>query len=317
MAEDLGEWVVDTALGQIEMWSVAGRSVPVSVNIGARQLQQPDFADRLRILLAAHPKVNPNHLEMEVLETSALQDLIRVSHVVEECRALGVLFALDDFGTGYSSLTYLKRLPVKWLKIDQSFVRDMLGDPDDLSILTGVLGLALAFRREVIAEGVETAAHGEMLLQLGCDLAQGYGIAWPMPAGEFLEWMLSWRNEPTWENLPAIVHADLPLLFASAEHRAWIASIESFLRGERAAPMRLDHHACRFGTWLDVVSTARHELQPAIKAIEPLHLQLHELAAELFALHDQNRTEVALARVGELNELLSALLEQLKSLAVH
>ena len=317
MAEDLGEWVVDTALGQIEMWSVAGRSVPVSVNIGARQLQQPDFADRLRILLAAHPKVNPNHLEMEVLETSALQDLIRVSHVVEECRALGVLFALDDFGTGYSSLTYLKRLPVKWLKIDQSFVRDMLGDPDDLSILTGVLGLALAFRREVIAEGVETAAHGEMLLQLGCDLAQGYGIARPMPAGEFLEWMLSWRNEPTWENLPAIVHADLPLLFASAEHRAWIATIESFLRGERAAPMRLDHHACRFGTWLDVVSTARHELQPAIKAIEPLHLQLHELAAELFALHDQNRTEVALARVGELNELLSALLEQLKSLAVH
>ena len=317
MAEELGEWVVDTALGQIEMWSVAGWSIPVSVNIGARQLQQPDFVDRLRILLAAHPKVNPNHLEIEVLETSALQDLIRVSHVVDECRGLGVLFALDDFGTGYSSLTYLRRLPVKWLKIDQSFVRDMLGDPDDLSILTGVLGLALAFRREVIAEGVETTAHGEMLLQLGCDLAQGYGIARPMPAGELPNWMLNWRNQPAWERLPAIAHADLPLLFASAEHRAWVATIESFLRGERAAPMQLDHHGCRFGTWLDGVSTARHELQPAIKAIEPLHLKMHELAAELFALHDQNRTADALARVGELNALLSALLEQLKLMAVH
>ncbi|MFZ4625144.1 MAG: EAL domain-containing protein [Rhodoferax sp.] len=316
LAVAIGEWVIDTALGQIGTWVAAGCSVPVSVNIGARQLQQANFVDRLRLLLAAHPQVNPNHLEMEVLETSALQDLIRVSSLVEQCRGLGVLFALDDFGTGYSSLTYLKRLPVKWLKIDQSFVRDMLGDPDDLSILTGVLGLAIAFRREVIAEGVETAAHGAMLLQLGCDLAQGYGIARPMPAGEFPGWRLNWRNEPAWGNLPAIVHADLPLLFASAEHKAWVATIESFLKGERAAPMPLDQHGCRFGAWLDGASTARHEMQPALKAIGPLHFQMHELAVELYALHDQNRNAEALARVSELNELLAAWLEQLKSLPV-
>jgi hypothetical protein len=291
--------------------------MPVSVNIGARQLKQADFVDRLRILLAAHPKVNPTHLELEVLETSALDDLTRAADVIEECRTLGVLFALDDFGTGYSSLTYLKRLPVKWLKIDQSFVHDMLDDPDDLSILTGVLSLALAFRREVIAEGVETAAHGAMLLQLGCDLAQGFGIARPMPAGELPPWVLNWRNDPEWRNLPVIVQADLPLLFASAEHKAWVATIESFLKGERAAPMQLDHHGCRFGAWLDSESTARHAMQPAIKAIEPLHLQIHELAIELVALHIQNRNEDARAKVGELKALLTAMLNQLKSLEMH
>jgi diguanylate cyclase (GGDEF)-like protein/PAS domain S-box-containing protein len=317
MAVDLGEWVIDSALTQMEAWAAQGLLLPVSINIGARQLQQADIVERLRILLAAHPNVNPSHLEIEVLETSALQDLVRTSNVIEECRLLGVLFALDDFGTGYCSLTYLKRLPVKWLKIDRSFVRDMLGDPNDLSILTGVLGLALAFRREVIAEGVESAAHGAMLLQLGCDLAQGYGIAHPMPADAFPGWMVNWRNEPAWNNLLPVVHADLPLLFASAEHRAWVATIDSFLRGERAAPMQLDHHGCRFGAWLDAVSTARHEMEPAIKAIEPLHLQMHELAAQLLTLHDQNRNADALARMDELNELMAALLEQLRLLDVH
>jgi diguanylate cyclase (GGDEF)-like protein/PAS domain S-box-containing protein len=314
LSVDLGEWVIDSALTQMEIWAEQGWDLPVSVNINARHLKQADFVDRLRRLLAAHTTVNPNNLEMEVLETSALEDMILASDVIEKCRALGVLFALDDFGTGYSSLTYLKRLPVRWLKIDQSFVRDMLDDPEYLSILTGVLSLALAFRREVIAEGVETAAHGAMLLQLGCDLAQGFGIARPMPAGEIPNWMVNWRKAPEWNNLPAIGHADLPVLFASAEHKAWVVTIESFLRGERAAPMQLDHHGCRFGAWLDSVSTARHAMQPAIKAIEPLHLQFHELATALCALHDQNRNEDALARVGELKELLAAMLSQLKSL---
>jgi EAL domain-containing protein (putative c-di-GMP-specific phosphodiesterase class I) len=121
-----------------------------------------------------------------------------VSRVIEACQRLGVSFALDDFGTGYSSLTYLKRLPVDLLKIDQSFVRGMLDDPNDLAILEGVIGLAQAFHRRVIAEGVETAEHGVMLLQLGCELAQGYGIARPMPAHSIPAWAASWRIDPAW-----------------------------------------------------------------------------------------------------------------------
>ena len=117
------------------------------------------------------------------------------------CQALGVHFALDDFGTGYSSLTYLKRLPAKIIKIDQSFVRDMLTDTDDLAIVRGVIGLARAFRRQVIAEGVETIAHGKQLLLMGCELAQGYGIARPMPAADLPLWAAQWTPDAQW--LPA------------------------------------------------------------------------------------------------------------------
>ncbi|MDD1612221.1 MAG: PAS domain S-box protein [Methylococcaceae bacterium] len=184
----LGEWVINTALLQMATWQTLVLDLTVSVNIAANHLLQQDFVERLSTLLAANPSVPTNRLELEVLETSALEDISHVSTVIAGCTHLGVQFALDDFGTGYSSLTYLKRLPVRTLKIDQSFVRDMLNDTDDLAIIKGVLGLAASFNRKVIAEGVETSAHGQALLQLGCELAQGYGIARPMPAADFYIW---------------------------------------------------------------------------------------------------------------------------------
>jgi diguanylate cyclase (GGDEF)-like protein/PAS domain S-box-containing protein len=201
LAVAVGEWVIETALSQVERWHGDGLTLPVSVNVGARQLQQGDFVERLQSLLALHPRVNPASLELEVLETSALADMAQVSQVIRDCAAFGVLLALDDFGTGYSSLTYLKRLRVSLLKIDQSFVRDMLDDPDDLAILQGVISLAAAFRCTVIAEGVETVAHGTALLRLGCELAQGYGIARPMPAQQMPAWAATWRPDPAWSEL--------------------------------------------------------------------------------------------------------------------
>jgi diguanylate cyclase (GGDEF)-like protein/PAS domain S-box-containing protein len=195
VAIEVGEWVINTALSQIRYWSACGLKMPVSVNIDAQQLQQPDFCQRLRDTLAQYPDVKPTYLTMEVLETSALKDLDQVSHVIEECHAMGIYFALDDFGTGYSSLTYLKHLQVSMLKIDRSFVRDMLEDPDDLAILESIIGLANSFRRQVLAEGVETMAHGTLLLELGCELVQGYGIAQPMPAEELPQWVTAWQDK--------------------------------------------------------------------------------------------------------------------------
>jgi len=196
LAVAVGEWVINNALTQMELWHAGGLDLAVSVNVGARQLQQADFFERLQSLLAAHPQVRPDRLQFEVLETSALQDMTQVSRVIESCASIGVLWALDDFGTGYSSLTYLKRLHVKQLKIDQSFVRDMLGNMDDMAILRGVIGLGTAFNCELIAEGVETQAHGVRLLQLGCELAQGYGIARPMPAAAVPDWCAAWQRAP-------------------------------------------------------------------------------------------------------------------------
>jgi len=208
----VGEWVIDTALTQVEAWQAQNLDLPVSVNIAAHHLQQPDFIARLKALLAAHPSVRPDRLELEVLESSALEDVGTVSSIIAACADLGVSFALDDFGTGYSSLTYLKRLPARVLKIDQSFVRDMLSDPDDLAIIDGVLGLSASFGRQVVAEGVESVDHGVALLQLGCELAQGYGIARPMPAERLIAWHKQWLPDPRWTQTPPWNRATPPVL---------------------------------------------------------------------------------------------------------
>jgi len=194
----IGDWVIDAALTQIGEWQKAGLNLSVSVNVSALQLQQENFATRLSELLNKHSDVNPEKLELEIVETSAIKDIGLISELMHACRLLGVSFALDDFGTGYSSLTYLKRLPASMLKIDQSFVRDMIDDADDLAIVVGIVGLAKAFHREVIAEGVETIAHGKLLLELGCELAQGYGIARPMAATEMQGWVNTWRPDIAW-----------------------------------------------------------------------------------------------------------------------
>ncbi|MBI3100912.1 MAG: EAL domain-containing protein [Burkholderiales bacterium] len=195
---DVGEWVIASALRQMAEWKAQGLSLPVSVNIDAMQLQKEGFSQRLAQLLDQQPQVPPRWLCLEILETNALDDIALVSDIMRRCQALGVRFALDDFGTGYSSLTYLKRLGAEEIKIDQSFVRDMLVDLDDLAIVQGVIGLAQAFHRDVIAEGVETTEHGARLLPLGCHLAQGYGIARPMPAQDVARWAAQWEIHPPW-----------------------------------------------------------------------------------------------------------------------
>lgn len=196
---EVGEWVVDTALEQAQAWCAQGLKLPVSVNISGFQLQQVDFVARLGEALDHRPNLPAGSLQLELLETTALKDWVRVSQVIKACRDIGVGFALDDFGTGYSSLAYLKHFPVDTLKIDQNFVRDMLHDPGDLAIVKGVVGLARAFGREVIAEGVETQAHGDLLQSIGCTMVQGYGIARPMPAAPVPDWISNWLARPVWQ----------------------------------------------------------------------------------------------------------------------
>ncbi|AIN59337.1 putative bifunctional diguanylate cyclase/phosphodiesterase [Pseudomonas soli] len=196
---ELGEWVIDQALTQLQQWQLSGRDWSLSVNIAARQLQRGDFAQRLERLLARHPGVSPARLDLEIVESVAIDNLPRVGRCLDACRALGVRFSLDDFGTGYSSLSYLKRLPAQTIKIDKSFVRDILHDHDDLALTGAVIGLARAFGREVIAEGVESVEHGRILMELGCELAQGYGISRPMPADELARWVTDYRPPVQWQ----------------------------------------------------------------------------------------------------------------------
>jgi len=198
LALAMGNWVIREALRQIGEWSRMGMDIAVSVNAFGRQLTEPGFVSQLRDFLAESPDVRSDRLQIEIVETADLKELDVVRRVIEDCAAFGVSFSLDDFGTGYSSLVYLRQLPVKEIKIDQAFVRDMLVDSDDRSIVDAVLGLGRAFRRRVVAEGVETSAHIAGLLELGCDVMQGYALARPMAGAQLVPWMRAFAPDPAW-----------------------------------------------------------------------------------------------------------------------
>ncbi len=194
LAIQLGQWVLDTAVAQLHAWHQQGLDLNISVNIAARQLEDPAFVSNLQALLARYPALPAEFLELEILETSALEDIERVIAIIQQCHQLGVTVALDDFGTGYSSLTYFKRLPIDTVKIDRDFIIDMLDDKEDFTIVEGVIGLAHAFNRMVIAEGVESERHAVALQQLGCRYGQGYGFAKAMPSAQLPRWISEYHQ---------------------------------------------------------------------------------------------------------------------------
>lgn len=189
----IGEWVTANALAQLHRWRSAGLDIEVSINISGYHMESEGFVDKLQQQLANYPNLPNGKLQIEVLETVALNDIIVVQGIIESCRKIGIGFALDDFGTGYSSLSYLSALPVDTLKIDQSFVRDMLTDKGDMAIVQGIIALAKAFKRETVAEGIETDEHYQALLDMNCEIGQGYGISRPMPASEVIKWKSNYR----------------------------------------------------------------------------------------------------------------------------
>ena len=185
-------WVLRSAVRQLARWRAQGRELGMSINVSPGTLVLPDLpatvAEIVREAAPGQPQLLGG-IELEVLETAALADLSAASRAIQACAEHGISCALDDFGTGYSSLSYLRRLPVSALKIDRSFVSNMLVDRGDLHIVRAVIGLAEAFGVETVAEGVETAAHARLLDELGCTQLQGFGIAKPMAAPLLEAWL--------------------------------------------------------------------------------------------------------------------------------
>jgi diguanylate cyclase (GGDEF)-like protein/PAS domain S-box-containing protein len=189
MEIELGDWVITTAVDQQRRWREHGMLIELSINVSAYHLQSPRFSEKLKARSElCCPGNCSGTLQIEVLETAALEDVAGVSAIIAECKAFGMAFALDDFGTGYSSMSYLSKFDVDVLKIDQSFIRDMLEDKGDHAIVLGIIALAKAFEMGIVAEGVETEAQYQVLLQMGCKVGQGYGIARPMSADALVEW---------------------------------------------------------------------------------------------------------------------------------
>lgn len=198
LALDVGRWVLATAIAQADAWRRQGLDLAMSINVSPQHVIHPAFVDELAQLLATHPDLPAEKIELEILESAALEDISHMADVMTACGQLGVGFALDDFGTGKSSIGDFHRLPAHTLKIDRSFISKMLCDPQDLAVIESIIGLTSALRRQVVAEGMESAEHGALLLQLGCDLAQGYGIAKPMSADQVPDWVRGFNPHPSW-----------------------------------------------------------------------------------------------------------------------
>jgi diguanylate cyclase (GGDEF)-like protein/PAS domain S-box-containing protein len=321
LGEALDNWVIGEALRQMGQWAEQGLTLPVSVNISPDNLQRPGFADRLASCLAAQQRVPASLLELEVLESAALSDMEHVLGVINACHRLGVTFALDDFGTGYSCLAYLRRLPVDGLKIDQSFVQDMLDDSNDLAIVEGVISLAQVFQHRVIAEGVETTEHAVMLMRLGCDLVQGYGIARPMPAADVGDWVRRFAPDPRW-SLWADAHWELsnfPLLVAQYDHVRWVKRVVMAVdhpAGQLREDEIADKHACRFGHWYDHHGREHYGQLPEYQGLDSIHSRVHEIGHRMIRLHHEGQTDAARRLSPELLGLKDQILDRLHALQV-
>ena len=182
--EAIGLWVLEEALAQIAVWRTRlDPRLRVSVNVSAHQLRVDGFVAAVAAALRRHA-LKGDALELEVTESTALRDPVRTALRLRDLRALELALALDDFGTGYSSMMHLKQLPLNRLKLDRSFVMDIEREAGDAAICKATIQLANSLGLEVVAEGVETQAQHAFLRSLGCDIAQGYLIARPMPADE-------------------------------------------------------------------------------------------------------------------------------------
>lgn len=273
----LGYWVIEDVLKQIKLWKKENYYITVSINITPLQLQENDFILKLLQILDKYPEVSTSDFKFEILESSALENINDILYIMKECIKIGIVFLLDDFGTGYSSLTYLKNLPAKQLKIDQSFIRNMLDNIDDMAILEGVISLANAFRREVIAEGIETIEQGSMLLRLGCEEGQGNFIGKPMSTQDFVQWISKWKCPVEWKKVKTLPRDDSELLYAITEHKLWTNKVIAYFMGKSETPLQFEHDECRFGLWLHSSRISRYKNKNGFQELVDLHKNNHAI----------------------------------------
>jgi len=304
----LGDWVINQTLSQLSRWMEEGIELEISVNISSQHLLSSSFVSRLEQSLDDYPNIPNNMLELEVLESSALNDLEKIGDVIKSCRyQLGVNVALDDFGTGYSSLAHLRNLSANTIKIDQSFVRDMLEDPSDYAIIEGVIGLSTSFGRNIIAEGVETTEHGILLMLMGCDSAQGYGIARPMPAADFPNWLKSYQPNKRWVTFGKQTFStrQKKLKLFKLNNTQWVKHFINNINSNHNEisywPIP-DKDKCPCGIWLKRAHNEEYFDEKWLLDLSERHECLHIMAKEIKEQYLENHLDNSRNKLEKLNE---------------
>lgn len=313
LARPIGRFVFERALAQGAAWHAQGLKLHIAVNVSAEHLLQPDFLADLRQALAAQPAFPASSLVLEVTESAPLRNLPQAREVLQACQDLGLMVALDDFGTGAASLTYLQQLPAQSIKIDQSFVRDMVNDPKDFAIVSAVVTAANLLGLEVIGEGAESLDHLAMLAAMGCTLAQGYAIARPLPADSIPAWVQTWQRPQV--HLRA---AAFPREVEAAQQRR-VERIQLALRGQAPFP---DHvldlaaeNQCHLGLWLHGQGRLYYGRDPRYSLLLEQHAHIHELARQAKAAFDAGQREHAQRLGAELAALSERIMEGIRALS--
>jgi diguanylate cyclase (GGDEF)-like protein len=310
----VGGWVINEALSQLHAWQENGLPLQVSINISSHHIQSNVFFKQLNDAFEEYSDVNPQHLQLEILESSALGDINTISSIINKCQnELNVCFALDDFGTGYSSLTHIKNLPAKTIKIDQTFVNGLLDDPNDYSIIKGIIGLAKAFNREIIAEGVETVPHGLMLINMGCSQAQGYVISKPLSAESVPSWIAAYKPNLIWASYQRNK-------FSSQESNIWLLclTIEHWYNNVNALLLSTNSHdeypltECQFDTWLLRIEENKFN-EDWLKQLKQIHKFMFDLSCELISLHQRGQFSKVQTRIHEFNNSYDGVNSHLKN----
>ena len=190
----IGAWILRQACKDTRAWVEQGHDLKVAVNLSGRQFEDDQLLNDIKGALDDN-NLEARHLELEVTESALMDDMEAGMTLLNAVRAMGITVAIDDFGTGYSSLSYLKKLPLHTLKIDQSFVRDVITDADDAAIVTTIVGMANSLNLKIVAEGIETQEHSGFLRDLRCQIGQGYLFSKPVPADEFGTFLNGYRIE--------------------------------------------------------------------------------------------------------------------------
>lgn len=303
----IGDWVINQALDQLNDWQQQDIKLEISINISPHHLETSSFFSQLDEALAKYPSIDSKSLQLEIVETSALSNYETIGEVIKNCQErFGISVALDDFGTGYSSLAHLRKLPINIIKIDQTFIFDMLDDPNDYAIVDGVIGLADAFNRDIIAEGVETTEHGLLLLLNGCEQAQGYGIAKPMPADDIPQWLTHYTPNQDWlrcgNKERTVRESKIKLLKLIISHwkNKFITNIQSSPDDDKHWPI-MDCTHCNCNDWLKRTKQSQLFSLQRLNNIDEAHKKLHALANDLQSKYQHGNTQLARDGLAELH----------------
>lgn len=311
---ELGNWVLNAVLQFAERLVQQNLMIQVSYNVSSYQLQDSGFIKHVEKTFTKYPKIPRKMILHEILETETIEDIGKVTRLIDECRLKSIFFSLDDFGTGYSSLSYLKALHTNQVKLDQSFIRNILTNVEDIAILKATIELCRHLNRELIAEGVEMPTHARLLRHLGCNLIQGYTIARPMPENELIPWLRKFRLSKQYNKTLFSKNACDELLTAINGHYAELKAINRYLQMLPDITVNERGYTCPISAWLGKYES-EFPSNASFNAMEEWHNSIHKKAIEIFSMTNIEQLSLAYEKLRSLDEASALFIKELLLLA--